>query len=169
MDGLPKQLTITNKLITQVYRRRRYKSRGKEVDETAARQVFDAPIPEYEKVLDDLNSPIASVKRKVTPVSTDSLRRSERKSAVHKGFKPSPSTSKVKGCKKNTASIKKSKSFFTTSYFHDLVAIDALFATSDKYPEIYVQQLQKVVVESYGIPPVEATVGLLLATDAGEN
>jgi hypothetical protein len=39
MDGLPKQLTMTNKLITQVYRRRRYKSKGKEVDESTARRV----------------------------------------------------------------------------------------------------------------------------------
>jgi hypothetical protein len=152
-----------------VYRRRRYKSKRKESSAATITPVFDVPVPEYEQVLDDLNSLIASLKRKVTPVSTGNLRRSKRKFAVHKGFKPSPLIIKAKSWKKTLAPGKKSKPFFTTSDFPDLAAIDALFASGDKYPKISVHQLQKVVVESCGIPLVEATVRLLLATEAGES
>jgi hypothetical protein len=161
MDGLPKQLTMTNKLITQVYRRRRYKSKGKEVDETTARQVFDAPIPEYEKVLDDLNSPIASVKRKVTPVSTDSLRRSERKSAVHKVSSPHPRPPKSKPARKILLLLRNPSHSSPHLIFMTLWQLMPCLRP--------VTNTRKFMCNSYGIPPVEATVGLLLATDAGEN
>jgi hypothetical protein len=127
---------MNNKLITQAYRRRRYMSKGKGSSVATTTPVFDVPVPKYEQVLDDLNSPIASLKWKVTPVSIGNLRRSKRKSAVHKGVKPSPSTVKAKRCKKTLTPGKKFKPFFITSDFPDLAAIDALFATGDIYCEI---------------------------------
>jgi hypothetical protein len=95
------------------------------------------------------------------------LRRSERRAPSNNGFKPSTGS---KSCKKKVSGKtpstgKQSKPFFSPFDFLDLAAIDKLIATSDKHPEIPIDQLQRTAVETCGIPAAEVTAEMLLATE----
>jgi hypothetical protein len=173
-EGTTNQVpTTNNRHITKVYYRKRFKA--KQTPQIAKQQapappVFGETLPDYDA---DLNSPIVSLKRKATPVSVISLRRSKRNVSADNGFKPITSvTPKTKAKKKKvtpqTPPPGKKNQYTFLLNFPDLAAIDRMIALGTSHPELPIDVLQKVAVETCGIPREEVETNLLLAAEPGD-
>jgi hypothetical protein len=125
-SALPQQLpvfTLRNQPITKVYKRRAGKIQRRVQQHVKTAPIFDSPMQDYERAQDELNTPIASLKRKCTPVSTADLRRSVRKISADNGFKPSSTmgtrnkAAKKKAMAKSHSPGKHSKPLFSMADF----------------------------------------------------
>jgi hypothetical protein len=126
---------------------------------------------DYDSVVHVQGTPL---KKKPTPASTEGLRRSARKAPSADGFKPSSpvltrSKSKKKKVPNKVSGIGKIIQPSISLDFPDLADIDNIMASGALHPKILVDQLQKVVVETCGIPPREVTAELLLAAKEEEH
>jgi hypothetical protein len=109
-------------------------------------------------------------KRKPTPASEGSLRRSKRNKALNDGFRPSspaPAAKRVVG--KKVAALQSAKAGKSSLFpipqaeFPDLALIDRIINDAMVHPHIPIDNLQKVARETCGIPPMEVSKELLLA------
>jgi hypothetical protein len=90
------------------------------------------------------------LKRMVTPVVSQELRRSKRAMTANMGYKP-PSLSDIKTKNKGRVTPKhlhaqgsKNHSFVFSSDFPDLAKIDMMTSKAIHHPQIAISQLQKV-------------------------
>jgi hypothetical protein len=129
--------------------------------------IFGSVTEDYYSVMDEQGTP---PKRKPTPVSTEGLRSSARKATLADGFKSaSPALTRSKAKKKKEPNKvlgngKNNQPPFSLD-FPDLVAIHNVMASGALYPEIPIEQHQKVAMETCGMLPKEVTTELLLATE----
>jgi hypothetical protein len=97
---IPPVLSINNQLITKVYYRKVKKIKRSRLSCEQTKDItpiFGNLVIEYTPIVDDLNFPISSLKRKATPLIDSNLRRSKRGSVANVGFKPvSPLVAKIK-------------------------------------------------------------------------
>jgi hypothetical protein len=117
---------------------------------------------------EDLSAKKSARKRKPTPVTKSSLRRSKRIKAANEGFRPAspgPIAKRVIGKKVTTPQSAKSGK---TSLFPDLALINQIINNAMVHPHIPIDNLQKVAMETCGITPMEVTRELLLA-EQGPN
>jgi hypothetical protein len=132
---IPPVLSINNQLITKVYYRKVKKIKRSRLSCEQTKDItpiFGNPVIEYTPIVDDLNCPISSLKRKATPLIDSNLRRSKRGSVVNAGFNPvSPLVAKTKqkGSKKVRSTPSLSQKWQMppiTIEFPNIAAIDRL-------------------------------------------
>jgi hypothetical protein len=167
-------MTMNKQSITRVYFRK-IPRKGNAQKESVNAPVFDSVMPDYEIPRTDLNQTLASLKRTVTPVSVQNLRRNKRAKVSRDGFKPAslPGTGRSPSSKSRSKprpmAHESGKSCSASSEFPDLIAIDKMMTLSLTYPEIPVNEIQRVATGVCGVHPTEVTSELLQAEGSGNH